>query len=66
MSSIRSASSSTRICTCDRLVVRCSTWSSSRPGVAIRISQPLRSAAVCGFMSTPPNTTAQRSGVCFA
>ena len=66
MSSIRSASSSTRIWTCDRFVVRCSTWSSNRPGVATSSSQPLRSAAICGFMSTPPNTTAQRSGVCFA
>ncbi len=66
MSSMRSASSSTRICTCDRFSVFCSTWSSRRPGVATSSSQPLRSAIVCGFMSTPPNTTAQRSGVCRA
>jgi hypothetical protein len=41
MSSIRSASSSTRISMpADRSSVRCWTWSSSRPGVATRISTP--------------------------
>ena len=49
MSSIRSASSSTRISTRERLTVFCSKWSRSRPGVAIRIS-------------TPPRTTTDASG----
>ena len=40
MSSIRSASSRTRISTGDRSIVRWPTWSSRRPGVATTISGP--------------------------
>ncbi|CFN82254.1 Uncharacterised protein [Bordetella pertussis] len=32
--------------------------------MATRTSQPRRRASFCGPMSTPPNTTALRSGVC--
>ena len=56
MSSIRSASSSTKISTWPRLTLFCSTWSSSRPGVATRISTPARTIGSCWRMSTPPNT----------
>jgi hypothetical protein len=31
--------------------------------VAMTISTPARRMAVCGFMSTPPKTTVERSGV---
>ena len=41
MSSMRSASSSTRISRCDRSTVFCCMWSSRRPGVATTISTPL-------------------------
>ena len=37
---------------------------SSRPGVATRISTPLRSCSICAFMSTPPYTTVLRKGTC--
>ena len=64
MSSMRSASSSTRIETWLNITVLFCTWSSSRPGVATRTSTPLRSSAICAFMSTPPYTTVLRSGRC--
>ena len=54
MSSIRSASSSTRISTRERSMVRWFTWSRSRPGVATTISGPARSARTCGSNPTPP------------
>ena len=54
MSSMRSASSSTRIETWLRFTVRCWTWSSSRPGVATRISTPACRILVCGSIGTPP------------
>jgi hypothetical protein len=66
MSSMRSASSITSICTWPRLMFFCSTWSSRRPGVAMTISTPRRRISVCGFMSMPPKTTVERSGVCWA
>ena len=37
-----------------RLTVRWPTWSSSRPGVATRISIPARSALICGSIGMPP------------
>ena len=54
MSSMRSASSRTRISTRDRSMVRCVTWSSRRPGVATTISGPARSFATWGSKPTPP------------
>ena len=41
---IRSAASSTNVCTWERLTVRCSRWSSKRPGVAITSEAPPRRA----------------------
>jgi len=66
MSSIRSASSSTSSSACPSDTVFWPMWSSSRPGVAISTSQPCRIAAICGRMSTPPNTTADFRPVYFA
>ena len=54
MSSMRSASSRISTDTWLNITVLLCTWSSSRPGVATRISTPLRSAAICAFMSEPP------------
>ncbi|MNR27708.1 hypothetical protein D3C85_1449930 [compost metagenome] len=62
MSSMRSASSSTRISTPDRSTVFWPAWSSRRPGVATRMSTGLRSWAICGLMPTPPNITIDFSG----
>ncbi len=42
-------------------MVRCDTWSSSRPGVATTISTPRLRASICGLMPTPPNITIERS-----
>ena len=47
ISSMRSTSSSTRIFTSFRFIVRCSSRSSSRPGVATRMSMPRLSASRC-------------------
>ena len=63
MSSMRSASSSTTISTLLKLMFFCLTWSSSRPTVAMTISQPARKSAVCLFMFTPPNSTVWRRGI---
>ena len=38
-------------------------WSSSRPGVAMMTSTPLRNACSCGPMPTPPKTAAPVTGV---
>ena len=54
MSSIRSASSRTRISTERRSIVPCPAWSSSRPGVATTISGPARRARTWGSNPTPP------------
>ena len=62
MSSMRSASSSTKISTWLRSSVRCWAWSSRRPGVATRMSTPRRSLSTCGDMPTPPNMTMLVSG----
>jgi ATP-dependent RNA helicase RhlE len=48
MSSIRSASSRTRISSFDRSMWRCSMWSSRRPGVATTIPGPARRARFWG------------------
>mmetsp|Transcript_1230 Transcript_1230/g.3417 ORF Transcript_1230/g.3417 Transcript_1230/m.3417 type:complete len:246 (+) Transcript_1230:1297-2034(+) len=66
MSSMRSASSSTSISTLLSTHLPLARWSSRRPGVAISTSTPALSAAVCGFMSTPPKTTTERRLVCLA
>ena len=62
MSSMRSASSSTRISSWLKFRLPWPTWSSRRPGVATRISTPARRALVCGLMLTPPKMVAERSG----
>ena len=66
MSSMRSASSSTKISTPDRSTVPCCTWSSSRPGVATRMSTGWRSAWICGLMLTPPKISTERMRVYLA
>ena len=66
MSSMRSASSRTTYSTWLRIAVLPSMWSSSRPGVAISTSTPLRSSSICGLMSMPPKTTAERRRVWLA
>ncbi|CAB3891742.1 hypothetical protein LMG1860_04880 [Achromobacter denitrificans] len=63
MSSMRSASSSTRISTPERSTVFWPQWSSRRPGVATRMSSGLRSAEIWGLILTPPNITMDVSGV---
>ena len=60
MSSMRSASSSTKISTCRESTFFCCMWSSRRPGVATRMSTPRRRASICGLMLTPPKTTGER------
>ena len=63
MSSMRSASSSTEICTLLRSTSRRSMKSQSRPGVAMITSAPCRSA--CNWVDSlrPPTTTAERNFV---
>ncbi len=57
MSSIRSASSSTKTSTASRRANPCCMRSSSRPGVAMTMSTPRRSACTWGFCPTPPKIT---------
>mmetsp|Transcript_17081 Transcript_17081/g.59917 ORF Transcript_17081/g.59917 Transcript_17081/m.59917 type:complete len:277 (-) Transcript_17081:275-1105(-) len=57
MSSMRSASSSTRCTTLRRLTRPRSTRSTRRPGVATTMSQPRSSSRICVRMSAPPYTT---------
>ena len=66
MSSIRSASSSTRNCSALKSAWRCPIKSSSRPGVAMTTSTPERNASICGRSPTPPKTFAMRNGTMFA
>ena len=54
MSSIRSASSRISTSTCDRSTKPCCIRSSSRPGVATRMSTPAFKARTCGDWPTPP------------
>ena len=61
MSSIRSASSSTKISKADRSIKPCPIRSFSRPGQAIRMSTPFFSASTCGACPTPPKMTVLRS-----
>lgn len=56
MSSMRSASSSTRYVTRRRLVTLDSSISIRRPGVAITISTPPRRSRACGPLGAPPYT----------
>ena len=60
MSSMRSASSSTRVSTCERLTWLCSIRSSRRPGVATSMSQPRSSSAICLSNLVPPTTMVAR------
>ncbi len=60
ISSIRSASSSTRISTLSSFRAFWCSRSSRRPGVATRMSTPPRSFIICGLMLTPPKTTIER------
>src|SRR6185436_13785017 len=60
MSSMRSASSRTRMPTLSSFAMRCSIRSRSRPGVATRTSTPVRRAWAWGFWPTPPKTTVWR------
>ena len=57
MSSMRSASSSTKISTWRQVERALLWWSSRRPGVATRMSTPRRSLSICGCMPTPPKIT---------
>ena len=54
MSSIRSASSSTTVCTLSRRTVRRFTWSIRRPGVATTIWGAFFSWVICLSMGWPP------------
>ncbi len=62
MSSMRSASSRTRISTWDRSTLFCPARSSRRPGQATSTSTPLARAWICGFMPTPPKMQVLFSG----
>ena len=64
MSSMRSASSSTRTFTSARLRWPCSMRSSRRPGVATRRSQPASSLRICRSSFAPPITTTAVWPVC--
>ena len=66
MSSIRSASSSTRCFTNEKSAAPWPMRSSRRPGVATTMSAPERSASICGRSPTPPKIFAMRSGRCLA
>mmetsp|Transcript_13471 Transcript_13471/g.32987 ORF Transcript_13471/g.32987 Transcript_13471/m.32987 type:complete len:266 (-) Transcript_13471:842-1639(-) len=61
MSSMRSASSSTRYVTSDSTHTPSFIRSSSRPGVPTTISTPRRSASTCSFLGTPPYTHTERT-----
>ena len=61
ISSIRSASSSTKISTLERSTRPCPTKSFRRPGQAIKISTPFLMASTCGACPTPPKMTVWRS-----
>ena len=54
MSSMRSASSKTKVSIFDSLIVPLSAWSSSRPGVATTMPTPLLNNLICGSILTPP------------
>ena len=60
MSSMRSASSSTRISTRSSLRAPCCCRSIRRPGVATNTSVPRRRRLIWGLGLTPPNTTSLR------
>jgi hypothetical protein len=64
MSSIRSASSSTKTSMASSRTNPCCIRSSSRPGVATRMSIPPRNACTCGPWPTPPKITVWRRPVC--
>ena len=58
---MRSASSSTSICTVERSSSPCCCKSRRRPGVATKISTPFWMRAIWGFIPTPPKITAEVS-----
>ena len=61
MSSMRSASSRTSVCSWSKRAWFCRMWSSSRPGVATSSSTPARSAFSCGPIGVPPTRRPTRS-----
>mmetsp|Transcript_63352 Transcript_63352/g.196591 ORF Transcript_63352/g.196591 Transcript_63352/m.196591 type:complete len:233 (+) Transcript_63352:1118-1816(+) len=61
MSSMRSASSSTRSCTAFRLTAFISMRSCKRPGVATSTCGFSRIAWACGPLGTPPKTASERT-----
>ena len=63
ISSIRSASSRTKISTWAKSTKPCPTKSLSRPGVATSMSIPRRSSSIWGFAETPPKMTAHLTEV---
>ena len=62
MSSMRSASSNTKISSWLNFTAFWLYRSINRPGVATNTSTPWRNFAICGLIGTPPNITAERSG----
>ena len=66
MSSIRSASSTTMICTPVSSSLPRSKWSRRRPGVAISTSTPRSISLSCSPKDTPPISSALVSLVCLA
>ena len=64
MSSIRSASSSTKMLTSFSVTIRCSIRSISRPGVATMMSTPRWIAFTWWCWLTPPKITACESPAC--
>ncbi len=63
ISSILSASSNTSISTFESDSAFWLSKSSNLPGVATKISTPLRNARICGFAPTPPKITVERRSV---
>ena len=61
ISSIRSASSSTKISRSDRSIKPCPIRSFKRPGQATRMSTPFFRASTCGAWPTPPKITVLRN-----
>ncbi len=64
ISSIRSASSSTKISSWSSLTNPCWYRSMRRPGVATKMSTPRPRASTWGFWPTPPKMTAHRRDRC--
>ena len=63
ISSMRSASSSTKNSTLSSFTIFWPIKSHRRPGVAMRISTPRSIASTCGTCDTPPKMTAALHGM---